>query len=131
MNRREVSERLGHLLATDIEHGVVHPVTSEGAASGDCFCSLVGVVGEDQIVAAAVDVEVVVEYVEAHRGALDVPAGPSWAPGRIPSWFARLGRLPQCEVERIFLGFVALDAGDCVFGDLIGASMNERSVVLN
>ena len=39
-----------------------------------------------------------------------MPAGPAFAPGRGPLRLARLGALPQHEVERVFLGAVHLHA---------------------
>ena len=43
-------------------------------------------------------------YMRGHRRALEVPAGPAAAPRRRPGRLARLGRLPQREVERVALG---------------------------
>ena len=64
---------------------------------------------ELEVHAAAVNVEVRAEERGRHGGALDVPAGPARAPGRVPRRLAGLGVLPQDEVERIALGFVDLD----------------------
>src|SRR5213075_100352 len=71
---------------------------------------LVLVVRELQVLAAAVDVERLAEQRAAHRGALDVPAGPALAPGRWPGRLAGLGALPQHEIERILLRLVDVDA---------------------
>ena len=65
---------------------------------------LVLVVGEDEVRAAAVDLEVGAEHLLRHRRALDVPAGPPVAPRRRPERvLAVLARLPQREVERALL----------------------------
>ena len=73
---------------------------------------LVLVVGEDEVGAAAVDVEVEAEDLLGHRRALDVPAGPAAAPRRVPGRvLALLLRLPEREVLRALLqrgGVVAL-----------------------
>src|SRR5579863_4659039 len=45
-----------------------------------------------------------------HGGALDVPAGATRSPRRLPAGFARLGVLPQDEVERIALALIDLHA---------------------
>ena len=72
---------------------------------------LVLVVGEDQVAAAAVDLEADAEQLLGHRRALDVPAGPAAAPRRVPGRvLARLLGLPEREVERILLAVRALDA---------------------
>src|ERR1041384_1415758 len=58
---------------------------------------------EAQAQAAAVDVERVAEETPAHRGALDVPAGPAGTPRRGPlcvGGLVGLGALPQREVLR-------------------------------
>jgi len=59
------------------------------------------VVGEDEIHAAAVDVQRQVGF--RHGRALDVPAGTSLSPRAFPVRFARLGRFPDGKVERISL----------------------------
>src|SRR5205823_10758433 len=62
---------------------------------------LVLVVREDQVEAAAVDVERGAEVLVRHRRALQVPAGTPTAPGRRPTGLARLLRLPHREVTRV------------------------------
>src|SRR4051812_44519742 len=61
------------------------------------------VVGEDEISAAAVDVDAGTEVAAGHRRTLDVPpwaARPEWG---IPSGFVRSGFLPEDKIERIAL----------------------------
>src|SRR5439155_14331153 len=61
----------------------------------------------DQVEPAAVDVELLAEVAPAHRGALDVPAGPARTPRRRPGRLrrlVRLGALPQREVAWVALG---------------------------
>ena len=71
---------------------------------------LVLVVREDQVDAAAVDVERLAQIAVRHRRALDVPAGPPGAPRALPRRLARLGALPEREVERAALLLADLDA---------------------
>ena len=59
--------------------------------------------GEDEVLAAAVDVQRQVGL--AHGRAFDVPAGPSLAPGAFPEGLAGFGGLPEGEIQRIFLFF--------------------------
>ena len=69
------------------------------AARGLGLGDLVLVVGEDQVGAAAVDLEVHAEDLLGHRRALDVPARAPAAPGRVPGGvLALLARLPEREV---------------------------------
>ena len=75
-----VAEGLRHLDPVDVEHGVVHPMTGELAVRGECFGPLVGVMREHEVGTAAVQVEAVAEDAEAHRRALDMPAGTSRTP---------------------------------------------------
>src|SRR6266446_7975707 len=83
----EIAERFGHLLAFDLEEAVVHPDLSERMIEMRSLRlrDFVLVMGEDEIDAAAVDVEGFAQQGFAHRRAFDVPAGPSTAPRRIPS----------------------------------------------
>src|SRR5262245_16042018 len=72
----EVAEALRHLLSFDLEEAVMHPHLrhdrrAEGAAR---LRDLVLVVREDEVDAAAVNVEGLAEMGSRHRRALDVPA---------------------------------------------------------
>ncbi len=71
---------------------------------------LVLVVGELEVQAARVEVEVLAEQLERHDHALGVPPGPPGAEGRAHS-VRPASRLPQGEVERRTLLLVGLDAG--------------------
>ena len=108
----EVAQGLGHLLAVDGDHPAVQPGIGVGlAGSRLALGDLVLVVREFQVVATAVDVEGLAQAAGGHHRALDVPARTTLAPGRSPTRLARLGGLPQHEVQRIFLGLARLDAG--------------------
>ena len=105
VQRHDVADALGHLLLAELEHAVVHPDLRELAAARHARLGrLVLVVGEDEVVAAAVDLKSDPEPLLGHRRALDVPARPAAAPGREPDRvLAVLVRLPQREVERVLL----------------------------
>jgi hypothetical protein len=62
------------------------------------------VVGKLQVLATAVDVEVLAEQVGTHRRAFDMPARSAIAPRRRPERLARFRVFPQDEVERVVLG---------------------------
>ena len=79
-----------------------------GLALGD----LVLVVWEHEVDPAAVEVEAGPEQLEAHRRALEVPAGTPGAEGRIPRGLIRLRSLPEHEVRDVLLVvLVGVDPG--------------------
>src|SRR5690606_34862461 len=86
------------------------PDARELVACATGLRDLVLVVRKLQIEPAAVNVEARPEDVVGHGRALDVPARPALAPWRRPVWLARLGALPQHEIERIALGLVHVHA---------------------
>ena len=62
------------------------------------------VVGEDEVHAAAVDIEMVAEVLAAHRGAFAVPAGEALAPLRWPTHdVLRCSVFPEGEVDGVML----------------------------
>src|SRR5207249_967297 len=92
------------------QQAVVQPVGGERLAGERLgLCDLVLVVREDQIQAAAVDVEVRAQVLHAHGRALDVPAGTAGTPGAVPGRLAGLRRLPEGEVARVPLQGRRLD----------------------
>jgi hypothetical protein len=111
-DEHRVAERLAHLLAAHRDPGVVHPIRGEIVAVRLGLRDLVLVVREDQVEAAAVDVEGGAQVLVGHGRALQVPAGAAAAPRRLPGGLARLGRLPHREVARVAL------AGDALLGGL-------------
>ena len=79
----------------------MHPVPREGlSGDGLALGDLALVVREDQVGAAAVQIESGAERIRRHHGALEMPARPADAEGRAPRRLPRLRRLPQDEVER-------------------------------
>src|SRR5207248_10040028 len=104
-NEHHIAERLRHLLALVPHHPGVDPETGEGPPPGERLAlgDLALVVRVDQVGAAAVDLEPLSEVMVAHRAALDVPAGPAGAPGRLPARLVRQRSLPEDEIERVLL----------------------------
>src|SRR5262249_54630724 len=103
--RHVVAERLRHLLAAQpADHSVVHPDARELVTEGERLRDLVLVVREDEVEAAAVDLEDRPERVLGHHRALDVPTRPTAAPGRVPGGvLTGLVRLPQREIPSVLL----------------------------
>ena len=101
----EVAQRLAHLLPVDGNHVVVHPVVHRFVTlCGYRLGNLALVVGEEQVHAAAVDVELLAQILGAHGRALEVPAGEAVAPGRRPAHDVLGGCLfPEGEVEAVVL----------------------------
>ena len=67
---------------------------------------LVGVMDRDVVLPTGVDIELLAQIPGAHRRALEVPAGESTAPGRIPfllSLHTGLGKFPDREIGRVAL----------------------------
>jgi hypothetical protein len=126
----DVADRLGHLLALGgLEHAVVHPQPRERPPAPRLgLGSLVLVVREREVDPAAVDVELEAQQRLGHRRALDVPAGPARAPGRLPRGvLVGLRALPEREVERVLLAVGTLDALALVH--LVHVAVRERAVL--
>src|SRR5215211_8919842 len=80
---------------------------------------------EDEVEAAAVDLELGAEVLLGHHGALDVPARPATAPGRVPPGvLPRLVRLPEREVAGVLFERVGL-----LLFDLVEALVRQPAVV--
>ena len=73
-----------------------HDVMPEGAAG---LRDLVLVMGEDEVDAAAMNVEYFAQMLPAHGRALDVPAGAATAPRAVPAGRCLVRRLPQHEIH--------------------------------
>jgi hypothetical protein len=91
----------------------VHPdIGHDGVAEGAArLGDFVFVVREDQVDAAAVDVEDFAQMLPAHGGAFDVPAGAAAAPGAVPAGRVLVRGLPQHEVHVAALVRSDVDAG--------------------
>ena len=60
---------------------------------------------EDVVDAAAMDIDLLAQQCRGHRAALDVPAGTTRSPRRIPFYIAVffVPCFPQCEITYVFL----------------------------
>ena len=84
-DRKKIAQRLRHFLIVNVQEAVVHPVIHIGLAAGPfALGDFVLMVWKLQIEAPAVDIEMLTQQSATHRGALDVPARPSWAVGTGP-----------------------------------------------
>src|SRR5258706_346343 len=83
----------------------MHPDLDEWALAGRVLAlgDLAGMVREDEIRPAPMDVDRRPEIANRHRATLDVPAGPPRSPRTRPRRLAGLLRLPEHEVQWIFL----------------------------
>ena len=113
VHRVVVAEAFRHLFAFHHQVAVVHPEADEllAAVGAGGLGDLVLVVGEDQVLAAAVDIEGLAQVFLAHGRALQVPPGAPAPPRAVPAGLAVLGRLPQHEVRRVLLVGGHLDPG--------------------
>ena len=110
----KIAQRLGHFLFVDIHESVVDPVFDRRfprrtAGLGD----FIFVMREDQVFAAAMNVEGFAEIFLAHRGTLDMPSWATRPPGAVPCRLLWLAFFPQRKIQRIAFGLVDLDAGAC------------------
>src|SRR5262249_53103428 len=107
--RGEAACTLGHLASGRVGKVLeMDPETGEREAGcGLGLGELVLVVREQKIDAPGMDVERLTQILHGHRGALDVPAGPSpperGVPGRSDAFVLRLRPLPESEVSRRLL----------------------------
>src|SRR5439155_20335355 len=109
--RNVVMKRLGHFLAAHHDHGVVHPVAGEGLGCGIGFGlgNLILMMGEDEIISAAMDVKSHPQILQGHRRALDVPARPSPSPRAVPVGLSGFGVFPHGKIRRMPLMLPGLD----------------------
>ena len=111
----EIALGLAHLLVVNVQKAIVHPVGDEFAAVGRLGLSdLVLMMGELQVLPAAVDVQCLAQIAVGHGGTLDVPARTALAPGGLPVRLAGLRRLPQGKVHGVFLLLIHIDSGPCL-----------------
>src|ERR687885_1999236 len=105
LHEDHIAERLGHLLAVEVNHADVHPAAHERrtATGGFCLGDLGGMVREDQVGATAMNVDLGSKKMRSDRRALDVPAWASRSPWAGPAWLGRGGWLPEHEIQRIAL----------------------------
>lgn len=127
----EIALGLRHLAAFDLQEAVVHPDIRHhlGAVGATRLGDLVLVMRENQVDAAAVDVEDVAEIAPAHRRAFDVPAGSPATPGAIPARLVLGGELPEHEIARVFLVRFDGDAGTGLL--LVEIALGELAVIVH
>src|SRR3546814_11714727 len=96
---------LRHLLAVHHYVAVVHPQARHlrGAVGAAALRDLVLVVREDEIEAAAVDVEDLAQVFHRHRGAFALPAQAAAAPGALPARLLPPSPLPHPALSGVIL----------------------------
>ena len=106
-NGEKVAQGFGHLLLVHPHKAVVDPIVGERLSrDGLRLGHLVFVVGKDEVLSAAVNVEGFAQVFLAHDRAFDMPARAAFSPGARPGGFPRLGGLPEREVHGVFLALV-------------------------
>src|SRR5271168_3589648 len=85
-----------------------HDVAAEGAAALRDF---ILVMREDEVDAAAVDIEGFAQMLPAHRRAFEMPAGPATAPRAVPAGLVGSRGFPEHEVLRVSLVGRDFDTG--------------------
>src|SRR2546426_6432867 len=86
----------------------------------------VRVVREDEVLAAAVDVESLAQMFHGHGRTFDVPRRASGPPRTRPRWFTGLGGLPQRKVHRVALALIHFDTSACL--QLVELALGEPPV---
>lgn len=103
-----IAQGFAHLFTLLGDPGRVHPVMGETPARRAGLGHLVFVVGETQIQAASVNVELIAQVAVAHGRALQVPARPAGPEGGPPTGgqgVGILGGLPEGEIAGVMLFF--------------------------
>ena len=100
----EVAQGFAHLPVINVQEGVVQPVVGKFfAVSRLALGDLIFMMGEDQVFAAGVDVDLFAQIFPGHYGTLNMPAGTAVTPGRLPGRLSLFLWLPQHEIQGIFL----------------------------
>ena len=108
--KEEVSSRFRHFFVVNIQHSVVHPDIGKSAARRALTLrDFVLVMRENEVSAAAVNVDCVADIVARHRRALDVPARSALAERRIPVRLAGFRCLPHGKIHRVALFLADFD----------------------
>ena len=123
----EVAKRLGHLLALDLQHFVVHPNVREPVANTLALGDLVLMMREHQIITAAVNVKTLAQQFVRHGGAFDMPARTPLAPWAVPPRRVSVRRLPKYEIHRITLIGCHFDARSC--DHVVNAATRELTII--
>ena len=102
-NRLEITKGLAHFNIINVNIAIVHPISCKCAAvSTFALSNLIFMMRENQVLTAAVNINCLTKIAPVHSRTLDMPAGSSLAPRRIPVRLPFLGGFPKCEIKRIF-----------------------------
>lgn len=100
----KVAQGLGHLFILDGDKAVMDPGVDKGLAARPLTLgNFVFMMGEDKVLAAAMDIKGVAQIFFGHGRAFDMPAGATRSPWTVPGGFARLTALPEDKIHGVFL----------------------------
>ena len=109
---KEIIQALGHFPVVHIDIAVMHPVMGKGySIAALALGNFIFVMGKNQILTAAMDIDGISQIGSGHGRAFDMPSRPPLSPWGIPIRLAWLGRFPKGEVHRVFLALSNPDAG--------------------
>ena len=113
LDGQHIAQRFAHLFFADLQKSVMHPVFDKRFLPVKAFGlgDLILMMREDQVLSAAVNIDLFAQIFHRHGGAFDMPAGPALSPGAFPGRFARFGGFPEGEVHGMFFLFADLDSG--------------------
>ena len=85
--RYYVSQGFAHLLFAKLHHAVMQPVFNKRLNAGETLRlgNLILMVGKDQVLSAAVDINTVTKILKRHGAAFNVPPRSTRTPGAIPA----------------------------------------------
>ena len=108
----------------------MHPVFGETTAGrgAEALRHFVLMMRENQILSAAMNVEINTEMLAAHGRAFDMPAGPAKSPGAVPARIIPERRFPQHKIGRVFLVGGNLHAG--AGNHLVAVPVGEAAIVI-
>ena len=137
---KEVAQGLGHLLALDLQHLIMHPDLGKAVACAGALGDLILMMRELQIVAAPMNVKALAQQLMRHGRAFDVPARTPPPPRAVPARQIVIRRLPEHKIHWIPLVRSHFDTrtGDHVFdrparqGTVIGVALyGEKHMALS
>ena len=95
----EIAQGFGHFAVVNIQEGIVHPISGKFLAiAGLALGDLIFMMGEHQILAAGMDVNLLTQVFFGHNGALNMPARTSLSPGGLPGRLSFFFGLPEHEI---------------------------------
>lgn len=113
----KIAQRFGHLFRIYLHKAIMNPVRCKFLAKG-CLAlrDFILVMGKNQILPSAVNIQRQGQVFLAHGRTLNMPSGTAFSPRAFPERLLRFGRLPQGEIQRIFL---FLSGGDTRAGSQV------------